>query len=542
MLLAAAALIACDGDTDGATPAATADATAEPTATIEGSNDPDPDATPTPIPPVTPSVIPDSADVEPETGDWAQANGGHRNTRARESEITEATVDRLEEAWRVPFSGRGPYGAAAGAPVIADGVAYMQDLGGGVIAVDLETGDHLWEYDDGIPVSGPNGPAVADGRVFVSAGSERVVALDAEDGEVLWDVPIEKDGFQPVVYGDMVLVGTGALAHVAGQSGFVHALDVATGAALWSFQVIEEGFWGDEGLNSGGGVWMPPAIDPVRGLAYFGTGNAGPYPGTVDYPNGESRPGDNLYTSSMVALDLQDGSVQWHYQAVPHGLFDHDFHTSPIIVSLTFDGEAHEVAIGSGKLGRITAIDLESHEVIWDTPVGTHQNDELDAVPPGEVIEVYPGIFGGVETPMAAAGDRVFAAVVNLPTRHTSTGHGALDGSSALLNAAGATNFALGEGELVALDVGSGEVLWTQPLAGIAFGGATVVGDLVFTGTYNGVITAHRITDGEEVWRLETGGINAWPAVSADGATIVWPIGLGGAPHLLALRLADIAP
>ncbi|MEX2372802.1 MAG: PQQ-binding-like beta-propeller repeat protein, partial [Dehalococcoidia bacterium] len=174
LLLAAAALIACDGDTDGATPAATADATAEPTATIEGSNDPDPDATPTPIPPVTPSVIPDSADVEPETGDWAQANGGHRNTRARESEITEATVDRLEEAWRVPFSGRGPYGAAAGAPVIADGVAYMQDLGGGVIAVDLETGDLLWEYSDGVPVSGPNGPAVADGRVFVSAGSERV--------------------------------------------------------------------------------------------------------------------------------------------------------------------------------------------------------------------------------------------------------------------------------------------------------------------------------------------------------------------------------
>jgi glucose dehydrogenase len=336
-----------------------------------------------------------------------------------------------------------------------------------------------------------------------------------------------------------VLVGTGNLAHVFGNSGYIHAYDLHTGESRWSFQVVEEGFWGDPLLNSGGGVWYPPAIDEERGLAYFGTGNAGPYPGTVQYPNGSSRPGPNLYTSSLVALNLRTGELEWHYQAVEHGLFDLDFQSSPILATHTDeDGATRDLVVGSGKLGRVIALDRESHDVVWETEVGIHQNDDVEEIAPGELLEVYPGVFGGVETPMAAAAGRIFVPVVNLPTTHTSTGHGATDGSSALLNATANTPMSQGTGELIALDVLTGDVLWSVPLDTMPFGGATVVGDLVFTATFEGVIRAHRVADGLEVWRFQaSGGINAWPAVQDD--TILWPVGLGPNPSLIALRLAE---
>lgn len=491
----------------------------------------------------TPEVLAETGEslgsTPEEVGDWSSANGGFANTRARPSSITSQNVGELEVAWSVPFEGRGPYGAAAGAPVASGGIAYMQDLASNVLAVNLASGEVLWRHSIHIPAAGPNGPAVEDGLVVVSAGATILRALDAETGEIAWSIEMEKDGFQPIIWEDLVLVGTGNLAHVFGNSGFIHAYDLQTGELRWSFQVVEEGFWGDPFLNSGGGVWYPPAIDEERGLAYFGTGNAGPYPGTVQYPNASSRPGPNLYTSSLVALDLRTGELAWHYQAVEHGLFDLDFQSSPILATRTDgDGMTRDIVIGSGKLGRVVAIDRDTHEVAWETEVGIHQNDRVEEIPPGERLEVYPGVFGGVETPMAAAGGRIFVPVVNLPTTHTATGHGATDGSSALLNATANTPMSQGTGELVALDILTGEVLWSAPLDSMPFGGATVVGDLVFTATFDGVITAHQATDGLEVWRYQaSGGINAWPAVEGD--TILWPVGLGPTPSLIALRLAE---
>jgi glucose dehydrogenase len=454
--------------------------------------------------------------------------------------ITGATVDGLEVAWQSPIFGRGPYGAAAGGLVIADGVVYFQDLGSDTSAIDLQTGEVLWRTAGVALVAGPNGAAVADGRVFVSRGVGVFSALDADSGEVIWSVELEKDGFQPSVAGDLVLVGTGNLAHVAGNSGFVHAFDVETGERRWSFQVVEDGFWGDPQLNSGGGVWYPPAIDLERGLVYYGTGNAGPYPGTVEFPNGSSRPGGNLYTSSIVALEIETGELAWYHQVVPHGLFDHDFQLSPVLTDTTIDGEQRALAIGAGKVGEVVAFDLKTGAVVWQTEVGEHENDDLEALPLGAVVEVSPGIFGGVETPLALADGLVFAPTLNVPTAHTATGRGATDGSSALLNAGAATDLSQATAEMVALDVSTGEVVWTQPFDSPLFGGATAVGDLVFTATYDGAIVALRQEDGVEVWRYETGGgINAWPAVQDD--TIVWPIGLGGQPRVVAFRLPALS-
>lgn len=494
-------------------------------------------ATATPDP--TAAAAEATAETPIEGDDWASANGGPANTRARDSSITSDSVSNLAEAWSVPLPGRGPYGAAAGAPVVADGVVYVQDLAGNVLAVDLESGEELWRHMVQVPIAGPNGPAVSGGLVVASFAFGVLKALDAATGEVVWSAVMEKDGFQPLIWEDLVLVGTGNLAHVFGNSGFIHAFDLQTGELRWSFQVVEEGFWGDPNLNSGGGVWYQPAIDEERGLAYFGTGNAGPYPGTVQYPNGSSRPGPNLYTSSLVALDLETGELAWYYQAVEHGLFDLDFQSPPILARHTDGaGEVRDLVVGSGKLGRVVALDRDTNEVVWATEVGIHQNDRVEEIPPGERLEVYPGIYGGVETPMAAAGGRIFVPVVNLATTHSATGHGATDGSSALLNATANTTLSNGSGELVALDLLTGAEIWSAPLPSMPFGGATVVGDLVFTATFDGVITAHAVADGAEVWRMEAGGgINAWPAVEDD--TIIWPVGLGPSPRMLALRVEE---
>lgn len=495
-------------------------------------------ATPDPVDDLLAGAEPIDATSSDESGDWRLANGGPRNTRARDSEISEATVVGLEVAWTLPIDGRGPYGAVAGGLVIADGVVFLQDLGSNTVAIDLDAGEVLWETDGVAPVAGPNGAAVADGRVFVSRGFGVLSALDANSGDLLWSAELEKDGFQPTVVDDLVLVGTGNLAHVAGNSGFIHAFDAATGESRWSFQVVEDGFWTDPTLNSGGGVWYPPAIDLERGLVYYGTGNAGPYPGTVEFPNGTSRPGDNLYTSSVLALEIETGELVWYHQVVPHGLFDHDFQLSPVLTEVVIDGELRSLAIGAGKVGEVIAFDLDTAEVVWSTAVGTHENDDLEVLPLGEVVRVTPGIFGGVETPLALTDGVIFAPVLNLSTAHTATGRGATDGSSALLNASAATDLSQASSELVALDVATGGVIWSHEFDSPLFGGATAVGDLVFTATFAGTIVALRQSDGLEVWRYEAGGgINAWPAVQ-DG-TIVWPVGLGIQPRLIAFRLAE---
>lgn len=482
-------------------------------------------ATPAPTPSATATATTATPPWQSiESGDWAIANGGLRNTRARDGGFDPDAGESLTAAWEYRLRSSGPYGYAAGAPAIVDGVVYVQSLGGDVSALDLETGTRIWRFDRRLPTAGPIGPAVADGRVYIARG------------EPLWTVPLEKDGYQPIALGDLVLVGTGNLAHVPGNSGYVHAFDGEDGSLRWSFRVVEDGFWGAPTVNTGGGVWYPPAIDLERGLIYVGTGNAGPYPGTRFDPNGSSRPGPNPYTSALVALEMGTGRLAWFHQVVERGLFDHDFQAPPMLVELAGDGAERSLIIGSGKVGRVVALDADTHEVAWDTAVGRHENDTLALVPAGTTVVVYPGVFGGVETPMATDGDRVFVPVVNLGTPHTATGHGARDGSSALVNASAYTSVSSATGEFVALDAATGELLWRQELDSAVFGGATVWGEHVYTATYDGRIHGFDRETGDEVWTFDTGGrINAWPAVLDDW--MVWPVGLGPRPRLIGFRV-----
>lgn len=475
-------------------------------------------------------------EVNEHAGDWPLPNRDYANTRATDdAQISTENVQDLGIAWTFSLPGIGPYGAFASNPIVMGNTVYIQDLASNIFALDRETGEVRWEQRYDNSVVGPNGPAVGWGKLFATVNARDVAALDLETGEELWRTDLDgaTGSIQPTVYGGHVYVSTLAGAvevegegedrefairgYEGGHSGLAYALDQETGEVVWRFQTVEEGFWGAPEINSGAGLWFPPAIDEERDTVYYGTGNPAPFPGIIGWPNGSSRPGPNLYSSSLIALDRQGGELLWYHQPRPHDLFDLDFHLSPMLATVEIDGQARDLVIGSGKLGRILAYDRESGEVVWDTEVGEHENDELDGVPPGETIEVLPGVLGGVETPMAFADGVVYAAVVNMATPYTATGHEALDGTQAVQNAEQMTDLGAGTGEIVVLDAVSGELLWSHQVEAPPFGGVTVVNDLLVASTFRGAIFALARESGEEVWSAQLAApLIAWPAVAGD--------------------------
>lgn len=461
-------------------------------------------------------------EVSGNSAQWPLPNKDYASTRAASSStISSQTVGDLGVAWTFTFPAAGFFGAVATNPLIIDGVIYFQDLQSNVFALDLLTGSVNWSRFFSATNFGPNGVAVGYGKVFVPKDPKTVAALDSSTGVELWAVdptrtPSEGMTIQPLVYDEKLYLstvpGTGVSDFYSGNaSGRIHALDVADGASLWSFDTVDSmhevppHIWVNTSINSGGGAWYPPSIDIVRNTTYWATGNPAPFAGTPAFPNGTSRLGDNLYTNCLLALDHSTGNLDWFHQAKAHDLTDADFMISPILTSAEIAGVPRDIVIGSGKLGKVFAYDRDTGALLWMRSVGVHQNDELDPLPAGSTL-VTPGVLGGVETPMASADGKVFVPVVNLGTPYDPTSPNVpfIDPGA-------------GTGELVALDVSDGSVAWQVAYPAINLGAATVVNDLVFTATFDGRILAHLVADGSEVWSFDAGEpINSWPAVAGD--------------------------
>lgn len=498
-----------------------------------------------------PAVPPE---VEAALDEWPLPNGGYDNHRAASNAtIDSSNVDQLEVAWSFPLEQAGDWGAAATNPLIADGRIYLQDLLSNVFVLDLETGDEIWRSMHESAAIGPNGVGIGWGRVYLQDGQNHIKALDIESGEELWETPLDSStgSHQPQVYGGFVYTGTGAgapnegpedasgrLSYIGGISGYAYGIDHDSGGIVWRFQVVEEGFWGNEEENGGGALWYPPGVDTERGVTYWGTGNPSPFPGTIEYPNASSRPGPNLYTNSVLALGGERGELLWGTQVKPHDLFDLDFQIGPILTTATVDGQERDIVLGAGKLGVVYAFDRESGEILWERPVGTHQNDTLQEIPEDEETWVYPGVWGGVESPPAYADGTMYVVTTNLPSPWTATGHDAETPGEAVASGESRTPLNEGTSQAYAINVDTGEVEWEQDFDTVSFAGMTVVNDLVFMSTLDGVMRALDRTSGDVVWEFQVpGGVIAWPAVAGD--SIVWPVGLGREPQLLVLRLAE---
>jgi len=225
--------------------------------------------------------------------------------------------------------------------------------------------------------------------------------------------------------------------------------------------------------------------------------------------------------------------MAWHYQAKPHDLFHHDLQNPPILAS----AGGRELVVASGKGGYVFAVDRRTGELAWKTPVGVHRNDLLRRLPEDDrEVVVYPGFWGGIETPGAYADGTLYFVAENLGTPYTATAFRSRDGAENVQNMEGRTPLDEGTSELVAIDAATGRIRWTHKFGMVAFGGATVVNDLVFTATYDGTVYALERTSGRPVWQYRLpAGVIAWPAVSGD--TMIWPAGLGRRPALVALRL-----
>jgi len=494
--------------------------------------------------------LPDAgAPPELGAGGWPVANGDLEQTRtARDAKITAANVGRLGVAWKLDLHGASKWGAAASGPLISKGVVYFQDLVSNVHALDARTGAERWRRSFAHDAFGPNGPALGWGRVYVQDGQEALVGLDAKTGKVEWRAKLAgpTGQQQPVAWSRGVLTGIAAGRRERGEgemlhtgllrpagSGFVYGVHADDGAIAWEMQTVEKGYWGNPAVNGGAGIWFPPAVDDATGLTFWSTGNPGPAPGTKDFPNASSRPGPNLYSNTLLALDGRTGRKLWHNQLKPHDIFHHDLQNPPILAR----AGGRRLVIASGKGGRVFALARDSGRLVWDTPIGIHRNDTLRKLPADDSpVTVYPGFWGGVETPGALADGTLYFLTNNLPTPYTATAWQSDDASQTVQNHEGRTPLDQGTSELVALDAASGRELWSHPFRQIGFGGATVVNDLVLTATYDGTIYALRRDDGSVAWRGYAGaGIIGWPAVAGD--SIVWPAGLGRDPALVALTL-----
>jgi outer membrane protein assembly factor BamB len=457
---------------------------------------------------------------------WPTPNHDYGNTRSTTtSSIRKKSVRDLDVQWDVSPEG---LGSLTTSPLVLGDTVYLSDASGTVFALDRDSGDVRWKTAGTGFNIGPYGVAVGHGRIYGVHASDGVIALDLKTGKELWTrkvIPNSSTGIdiQPQVFGGQVIVSTVPVStggiYKGGDHGVVSALDAKTGAVNWEFDTVDSAdLWGNPSVNSGGGAWYPPAIDAERGLAYVGIANPAPFPGTKEFPNGSSRPGANLYTDSIVALDLKTGKLRWYHQVTEHDIFDRDqVHAQLVRV------HGRDVVVSSGKSGVVVGLSPSDGKVLWTTEVGRHHNDDLTELT--GPTEVSPGTYGGVLTPPAAAGGTVYLPVVDAPVE-LKPDETAYFGADVMK----------GRGLVVAVDARTGKVRWSRRVPGQPLGGATVVNDLVFTATLGGTIVALDRGNGKIVWRHQApGGINGWMSVAGD--TIVVPVGNARPPKIVALSL-----
>jgi outer membrane protein assembly factor BamB len=462
------------------------------------------------------------------------ANVDLANTRNAPSPIDSTTVNDLDLAWSLPLQAKGEGLRYIGSPVVAAEVVYLQDPRSNVEAIDLETGELLWETRFDEPVSGPNGVIFADGMVF-GATRSGAFSLDATTGKETWSTKLvrnasEQIAMAPGYHDGRVYLSTVADKGEGNEVGVLWALDEMSGKPIWHFDTVPRGLWGRPEINFGGGLEFAPAFDG-EGSMYVGISNPGPVPGTPRHPWGSSRPGRNLYSNSIVKLDEKSGEVEWHYQLTPHGVCSGGF-ASPVLADIG----KRKVVIGAGLGGIAMALDRQTGEPVWRRPVGIHNGHDDDGLLAmrGEYKELktpmtaYPGLYGGVFGLLSLRDSTLFVPVAN--------------GAVRVLSQSSLEPVGTYDGELVALDVATGAVEWKQRFPSPLLGPTTVTNDLVFATSLDGGVAAFEADSGKEVWAKELPG-QTEGGMTVAGDTLLVRTGSSGLagemPKLLAYRLAD---
>ena len=324
--------------------------------------------------------------VAPPSAGWPTNGGNWYNQRYSPlTQIDRGNVASLKGVWRTRLRGSGVGTKYSGEaqPIVYDGVVYVVTGADDVFALGVDSGEILWSYEAKLDDANDvvccgwtsRGVGLGDGKVFVGQLDGKLVALDQKTGTVAWSVQAERwqDGLTltsaPLYYDGLVITGFAGAEY--GIRGRVKAFDARDGKLRWTFYTIpgpgELGHdtWpkdNDLWMHGGGSVWQTPAVDPELGLIYFSTGNAGP-----DY-NGGLRAGDNLFTSSVVALDTRTGKYRWHFQTSHHPLWDYDIPTAPLLVDAVKDGRTVKALAQATKQGLLFVLNRETGEPVWPIP------------------------------------------------------------------------------------------------------------------------------------------------------------------------------
>lgn len=305
-----------------------------------------------------------NADKEPQN--WLTYGGTLQSQRySLLNQITTANAKEMELKWVFPVRSLDAFETT---PLVVDGVLYTMQAND-VVALDATNGRMFWIYRHAIPSEAKHccgnisrGLAILGDSVFLATEDDHVIALDAKTRHPIWDDTIAKASagysitLAPLAIKDKVIVGTAGGEY--GIRGFIAAYDAHTGKEAWRFNTIpgpgepgHETWGGDSWVHGGGSVWNTGTYDPETNLTVWGVGNAGP-----DY-NGDVRPGDNLYTSSIVALDADTGKLKWHYQANPHNEFDWDGVQVPLMANITWQGQPRKAILWANRNGFFYALD-----------------------------------------------------------------------------------------------------------------------------------------------------------------------------------------
>jgi len=471
------------------------------------------------------------------------------------TQITTANVSRLQPVWSFATGNTSGHEAT---PLVNNGVMFVATPGNQVLALDAKTGLLLWRYVNTPPPDvitlhrTSRGVALYGDKVFFARAEAVLVALDAKTGKEVWSTEVEKNrngyyiSMAPLVADGKVIVGTSG--GELGVRGFIAAYDPETGKQLWKVFTIpapgEPGSetWptGDQWKTGGGSIWVTANYDPATKLAYFGTGNGGPW-------MGDQRPGDNLYTSSTVAIDVTTGTIKGHHQYDPNESWDWDEVSPPLLIDFQRNGRTVKGLVNIARDGYMWFLERTDGPIRFvdaqpfvkqnvfrsvDPKTGRADVDPAHKPGTGKRAEFCPSFWGGKNWPPIAfnpetrliyipANENLCSAITGREVPY-SPGASFVGATTELMIAPGADHI----GEVQAWNVDTGKKVWTHTFANSPTWGPmlTTAGGLVFSGgTNDRRFRAFDAKTGAVLWEFPTSsGVIGQPSTfTVDGVQYV---------------------
>jgi alcohol dehydrogenase (cytochrome c) len=463
---------------------------------------------------------------------WLTFGGNYANHRFSPlTQITPENVARLQPQWTFQTNTLGNFETTT---LVRDNVLYVTGPQNVAWAVDARTGRQIWRYRRELPTALTaccglvnRGFAVLGDKLFMTTLDAHLLALDMKTGAVVWDATLEdyKIGYAstiaPIVAKDKVIVGVAGGEY--GIRGFIDAYEAQSGKKAWRFYTIPGpgeprfGTWAGDSWKIGGtGVWVTGAYDPEQNLVFYGTGNPGP-----DY-FGDEREGDNLYSCSLLALDVDTGRLKWHYQFTPHDIHDYDSTEVPILADLTIAGQVRKTVMFANRNGFYYTLDRTTGRVLVAKPfVTTTWAKEIDAqgrpvlLPghkPDEKGEVTcPDLVGGTNFQPPSFDPRTRLFYVNAREACATfyaykseyvPGQRFTGGAQQLVNTPESRVF----GAIRAIDPTTGERKWEFRMPSSSRAGIlTTASNLLFTGDNEGNLLALDARNGKLLWSHQMG-------------------------------------